>query len=760
MNNTTPNERPTENRDEQFSSMDSPSRSMSQTSEVSPANIFPTLTYDTNDDILVVPPEFSSQNNSNPEKTDEFPLRDSNFNSSQKIIGNDDSQMEMADEIQAEDISMQLSHDAIDSSNSNPTSHIENDGLMERPETEDLQEFLGNPTRFRINSGYLQQSTSIEEENILTYCVKSQNVGAIETLLKQGVNPNWHNLKGVWPICLAAQKGGVEIIQMLIDAGAEVNAQNDTTLATAIIQASHFGYVDAVNLLLSNKADPHDANAKGTTALMRAAQEGHIEIAQSLLRANVDVNRRNQEGMNALMLASQRGHSNIVRILIQAKAAMDDQTTQGSTALMLACKRGHEDCAQILVSMGAEICMLDKRERTAKETAARRQHMGVIRWLDTQVQIQQTRLRRHTDRQQLLAFFRKQHLKNKLVLNFAELEVYYLCSAFNNPYLQIRCTSLADSEIQIIRTDEKSFTQEQSAHINQDFEYLRNFVQESPIVRIKSKNMKRTIQNLKLPTMNADDYKNKEKLETINPEAKLSARGASFADFLWPTLLMRCMNLPEGVFELIIDYMPLPREWNWVLTKIKRRCNLSPVQAMKDLCVVIDEIFADLNIFSGSDQSDVLMKLNRNHHLLPYISRKYGIPASLLDKLCVYCDIQSLLKRTDESTVIFKPQMAKNMLEAVIYLYRWVKSRTSGINYLALEVTQAAYQKISARNEDSSSPDTKSPVLDNRGVSFASQEVDILGEVTGNEDFSDMDEDARMMVDQDTENEMINNFSD
>lgn len=238
-------------------------------------------------------------------------------------------------------------------------------------------------------------------------------------LLKAGADPNLLSRKGVTPISAAAHKGNITIMQILITAGASVNAMNSSG-STALIQASHFGHLSAVKLLIQNAANADFANVKGTTALMRASQEGHVEITKALIESGVDVNRRNHEGMNALMLASQRGHADIVLLLIKAGAVMDEQTAQGSTALMLACKRGHEKCAEALVSMGAEIYMRDRRFRTARDTATRRNHIGLLIWLDTQVQVRKIQEFRHKVRAQLITELRNAYMKGTLQLSGSE----------------------------------------------------------------------------------------------------------------------------------------------------------------------------------------------------------------------------------------------------------------------------------------------------------------------------------------------------
>ena len=217
---------------------------------------------------------------------------------------------------------------------------------------------------------------------------------------------------------------------MLIDAGALVNAVNISG-TTALIQAAHFGHVDAVALLLESDVDPDFANVKGTTALMRSAQEGNDRICSMLIssKKGVDVNRTNLEGMNALMLASQRGHADTVRVLVHAGAVMDDITTQGSTALALACKRGHEEVVKVLVSMGAEICIRDARGRTAADIALKYGNENILKWLNTQVQKQMVRETKCYQRAHELSLFREAYLMNKLQLSSMAAQVMTIYKA-------------------------------------------------------------------------------------------------------------------------------------------------------------------------------------------------------------------------------------------------------------------------------------------------------------------------------------------
>jgi hypothetical protein len=77
-------------------------------------------------------------------------------------------------------------------------------------------------------------------------------------------------------------------------------------------------------------------------------------------------------------------------------------------------------------------------------------------------------------------------------------------------------------------------------------------------------------------------------------------------------IFVRMFELPLGVFEYIVEFIPFPRMWHWQLMKIESRCQLAPQIAVYDLCNLINEILVDSGIFRGKDQSDLIVKLARN----------------------------------------------------------------------------------------------------------------------------------------------------
>lgn len=474
----------------------------------------------------------------------------------------------------------------------NNNNYINNNNYYNNNTIEDfLNDFSKIPSLELINSCY------IEDETILTYCIRNQFVDAIIALLSVGVDPNMANKNSVAPLTVASSKGNVYIMKYLINAGALVDTPN-LSGSTALIQTAHFGHADAVKLLLENNATPDLCNIKGTSALMRASQEGRLEICQLLIDAKVDINKKNLEGMNSLMLASQRGHSDIVLLLIKNGVSMENQTATGSTALMLACKRGHTKCVEVLISMGVEIYMRDTRMLTAFDLAVKRNHNDILYLLDSQVQINKMQQISNEKRKKLLSELRLACLKGKLRIN------YYSRLCLSNNY-------------------KFSFKDEDKINI---------------------------------------------KLENDQFPQQLCKR-TSYENWQWPLLLYRCMESPFGIFELISEYLPVSRIWN--ISKLKNQCNLAPNEAIKNMNIIMDEVIADNNIFNSNNQKLLLVKISRNPSLHPYLIKYWNMPQFIIDSLCEWSDIQSLQSRSNMHDVIFKEQVASEMLTALYQIIKW-----------------------------------------------------------------------------------------
>ncbi len=147
----------------------------------------------------------------------------------------------------------------------------------------------------------------------------------------------------------AAQEGSAEAAQNLLQAGADVNAQDDEHGLSALMWAALNGHIEVAKILLNAGADVNAAGKKYTlTALMWAAARGHVKVVQALLNAGARVNTRSGDNSTALILAAYEGHIEAVRILLEAGADVHAQSDDGWTAPLFAKEMGHVDISYIL----------------------------------------------------------------------------------------------------------------------------------------------------------------------------------------------------------------------------------------------------------------------------------------------------------------------------------------------------------------------------------------------------------------------------
>ena len=121
-------------------------------------------------------------------------------------------------------------------------------------------------------------------------------------------------------LLLAARAGNLVRVIAAVDGGADVNAASDANGYTPLIWASSRGHTEIVRLLLEAAATVDARANDGQTALMRASDYGYADVATYLVRAGADVNAQSNKGITALRLATLKGQSEIIELLQEAGA--------------------------------------------------------------------------------------------------------------------------------------------------------------------------------------------------------------------------------------------------------------------------------------------------------------------------------------------------------------------------------------------------------------------------------------------------------
>jgi ankyrin repeat protein len=242
----------------------------------------------------------------------------------------------------------------------------------------------------------------------LVNAAKQHDTAAMRVLLKQRIDVNTPDVDGMTPLHWAAHWNELEIVKLLLAAGANAKATNrygvtplhEATLVTNVammeallkagasanatygsgetplMTAARTGNVEAVKLLLDNGSDVNTAEEfRGQTAIMFAAAENHAEAVKLLLSRGALVNGRSvklnfgtvnmaaggafvdraEGNLTPLFFAARQGAMETGKVLIDAGADLNVVETQyGFTPLMTAIFNGHYDFAGMLIGKGAD----------------------------------------------------------------------------------------------------------------------------------------------------------------------------------------------------------------------------------------------------------------------------------------------------------------------------------------------------------------------------------------------------------------------
>jgi ankyrin repeat protein len=161
---------------------------------------------------------------------------------------------------------------------------------------------------------------------------------------------------------IARQDGHLEVMQLLLEHGANVDARDNHNEAVSHLASEH-GEVEVVQLLLQHNAN---INARGRlkwTPLHNASSYKHIKTTQLLLEYGADINALDRDGDTPLILAPQLGFLEVVRLLLGHGADVHIQGRGGGTAFREATRRGYHETAQLLLEHGAEGEQEDRSEQ-------------------------------------------------------------------------------------------------------------------------------------------------------------------------------------------------------------------------------------------------------------------------------------------------------------------------------------------------------------------------------------------------------------
>jgi ankyrin repeat protein len=191
-------------------------------------------------------------------------------------------------------------------------------------------------------------------------------------LLTQGTDLNEVDAEGRWALLAAVERRDIEMMKMLLEAGANPNFSGPDDPAPSgyeegsiqvraskggrppLLEAAKNNFADGVELLLRHRANVNKAGRDFTTPLFGAAVTGAQEALKVLLQHKPDLESANFDGWRPLEVAIRNGYIEVVKLLLEAGACTGDPEAEDNYApLFTAMLGGHIEAVRLLLDHGA-----------------------------------------------------------------------------------------------------------------------------------------------------------------------------------------------------------------------------------------------------------------------------------------------------------------------------------------------------------------------------------------------------------------------
>jgi hypothetical protein len=117
-----------------------------------------------------------------------------------------------------------------------------------------------------------------------------------------------------------AGRGNKEVIELFLMGNMEIDSYRVSDGVTPLMAASSFGQVDMVDLLLEKGANINAKDKDDQTALMKAVKYNHAEVVEHLLKGGADVRGRDLHGNTVVSFALDKKDRQIMTMLSKAGA--------------------------------------------------------------------------------------------------------------------------------------------------------------------------------------------------------------------------------------------------------------------------------------------------------------------------------------------------------------------------------------------------------------------------------------------------------
>ena len=204
----------------------------------------------------------------------------------------------------------------------------------------------------------------------------------VKMLLMRGgkTHVNQANVRGEFPLLVAAKFGHYYTVDELVEAGANVNQVNDQDGTNALFHAVTKDHRYVALLLLNSGSDTYVDNFDGTSLLFLSVMKNwpeHVEII--LKRTSHEVNLTDKQGETPLYYAAKKNKPFIVEILLRHNADPNQGgSNDGTSPLMISSVNGFHHIVKKLLHAKADVNQLRLNRENALHMIAEAPYSGSL----------------------------------------------------------------------------------------------------------------------------------------------------------------------------------------------------------------------------------------------------------------------------------------------------------------------------------------------------------------------------------------------
>ncbi|MCR5612902.1 ankyrin repeat domain-containing protein [Treponema sp.] len=171
-------------------------------------------------------------------------------------------------------------------------------------------------------------------ETSLNVVAQEDFISYEKLLLNYKANPNKFPKESKSPLMFAAGKKNLELVELLVEKGAKVNALSNYSKETALFTAADKSSYEIVKYLLEHGANPNIKNKYEETVL-HTLEEEDISVYKILLEYGADINIKDNYGYTPFSVAASQSRLDVVKLYLDYKPDFSACTKDGNNIFHL-----------------------------------------------------------------------------------------------------------------------------------------------------------------------------------------------------------------------------------------------------------------------------------------------------------------------------------------------------------------------------------------------------------------------------------------